>query len=256
MVSLVVNSNSKNIKCANLFFKYFEQFVGYEHFKHCYLFIDKCDVSNIPNNIEIINYSPDDSFQEQISQCLGQVKDDIILYANEDYIFYEPVWWEKIEELESLFNESSFKEYSFIKFVHTDIEQYEKLTDNLFIIDKNSKNNFSQCLSYWRTNDLFDIVKNCPKSEIGEKGVKCGHLEEEAKDICRIFNIKGVCYYNGEKKRGFHHFDSDVYPHICSALVKGEWNVQEYPELKEILHKESIVIPEFPITISLNKRKF
>ena len=37
-----------------------------------------------------------------------------------------------------------------------------------------------------------------------------------------------------------YHFDSLVYPYIATAIVKGKWNFQEYPELKKLLDSYNI----------------
>jgi hypothetical protein len=56
-------------------------------------------------------------------------------------------------------------------------------------------------------------------------------------------NIKGLCHYNNEPKRGENHYDSDVYPYIATALVKGKWIMSEYSfELGSILEKYNIDI--------------
>jgi hypothetical protein len=56
-------------------------------------------------------------------------------------------------------------------------------------------------------------------------------------------NIKGLCHYNNEPKRGENHYDSDVYPYIATALVKGKWNINEYPsELGGLLSINNIDI--------------
>ena len=37
------------------------------------------------------------------------------------------------------------------------------------------------------------------------------------------------------------HHDSSTYPYIATAIVKGMWNVSEYPEeLKEVFNEYSI----------------
>ena len=51
-------------------------------------------------------------------------------------------------------------------------------------------------------------------------------------------NIKGLYYYNNEPKRGSNHYDSELYPYIATALVKGKWNLSEYQkELGDLLEE-------------------
>jgi len=236
MVALTVNTHSSNIPCLNIFFKYMEKYIGHSYFENVYLFIDPCDYT-APEYVTTIEYNPNDCFTYQMGSCLSQVKEDILLYCNEDYIFYEQARLDVANELlEKLINSN----FSFIKFVHTDIEPYKMYAPNLLVIDKTSVNNFSQTLSFWKTQDILNIHRHSPPAGIGLKGNLIGHLEDAAKDVCRHLNTAGLCYYNGEPKRGGAHFDTEVFPHVASALVKGSWNIHEYPELKQILEKENI----------------
>ena len=56
-----------------------------------------------------------------------------------------------------------------------------------------------------------------------------------------MLNIKALFHYNNEPKRGMHHYDSKIYPYIATAVVKGKWNLTDYPqELIKILNKNNI----------------
>jgi hypothetical protein len=53
--------------------------------------------------------------------------------------------------------------------------------------------------------------------------------------------MKGMYHYDNEPKRGSNHFDTNVYPYIATALVKGKWIMSEYDEeLSPILDKNNI----------------
>jgi hypothetical protein len=53
--------------------------------------------------------------------------------------------------------------------------------------------------------------------------------------------IKGLCHYDNEPKRGGNHYDSNVYPYIATALVKGKWIMSEYSnELSKLLTNYNI----------------
>ena len=34
--------------------------------------------------------------------------------------------------------------------------------------------------------------------------------------------------FNKDEKRGKFHYDSSVYPYICTAVIKGKWNEGDY----------------------------
>jgi hypothetical protein len=39
-----------------------------------------------------------------------------------------------------------------------------------------------------------------------------------------------LSHYDNELKRGGNHYDSNVYPYIATALVKGKWIISEYSD--------------------------
>lgn len=235
MSCLVVNSHSSSVECLQLFFESIETYIGERFFDNIYLFINLCDYKP-PPYVSTILYDQHDSFKNQMVRCLSAIPDEILLYCNEDYLLYDYAKRDVLQRLEKKLLDTDF---SFIKLVYSDTEPYQLYEDKLYLIDRTCRNNYSQTMSLWKTADLLEIHQKCPGGEIGTKGMKYGHLEDIAKETCRHLNIKGLCYYNGEPKRGKYHFDSSIIPHMASAVIKGQWNFKEYPELKEILHASS-----------------
>ena len=67
--------------------------------------------------------------------------------------------------------------------------------------------------------------------------------EDSAFSFIRFMNMQGLFCYYGEDKRGLYHYDSKVFPHISTALVKGRWNMSEYPqEMTELIKEYKINI--------------
>lgn len=228
--ALIINSHSSNLECLNIYFFCLEKHIDLNLFENIYLFFDK-NLQNAPSFLKVIVYNEKDCFRDQMIFCLQQVKEKILLYSNEDYLFYEKP---KIEKIHKILNKLENSNFSFIKFVHTNIDSNIEIEKNFYLIDKTCENNFSQALSFWKTSDLLNIHIKCPVSEIGKKGDTSSHLEIEAKTICKQLNISGLCYYNNEPQRGFFHYDSEIFPHVASALNRGEWNTKEYPEINKI----------------------
>ena len=52
-----------------------------------------------------------------------------------------------------------------------------------------------------------------------------------------------MCKVGGEKKRGMYHYDSIVFPYICTAIVKGKWNMNEYQNELDKLFGEYNINP-------------
>ena len=133
-LALTVNSHSSNKECIELYFRYLERYVGEQYFDCIYLFIDDEKGINIPPYVEVVNYDSSLSFTKQMQNCLKQVKEDILLYSNEDYIFYANADLTIANFLVSFLENN--EEWSFTKLVHSDLEKYREFSENFFIIDK------------------------------------------------------------------------------------------------------------------------
>ena len=89
--------------------------------------------------------------------------------------------------------------------------------------------------SIWRTSDYIKLMESVRDNK---------WLENENYNRIMIeLNMKGLYHYDNENKRGGNHYDSNVYPYIATALVRGKWNINEYPnELGNILKNYNIEI--------------
>ena len=241
-LALVINSHSSNQDCLEIFFIQLEKYFDESIFSNVYLFIDKLDEDfALPSYVTVVPYEEQECFTNQMIDCLSSVNEDVILYCNEDYLFYDSPQSETIKLIASKLEDL---ELSYARFVYADIETfttYDEIDNNkLLYIPPTSQCSFSQTLSLWRTSDYLEIHKHGPKASIGIKGETEGHFEVLAKETCRNLDIQGCVIYGGESKRGLFHYDSHIAPHIASAIVKGRWNISESPELLEILSDNKI----------------
>ena len=241
--ALVINSHSSNSDCLSIFFSQLEKYVDIGFFSNVYLLVDDC--KDIPPYVTCIKYDSESCFTDQMISCLSSIEEEIILYANEDYILYGRPDLEFLNQLASLLKD--YNDLSYLRFVYADIEKLATFTEvedkSLLYIPSCSQLCFSQTLSLWKTKDYLSIHEEGPKASIGIRGESEGHFEVLAKPICKDLNIQGAVVFNSiNKKRGIFHYDSESFPHIASALVKGRWNISEYPELEEILTKNKVDI--------------
>ena len=69
-------------------------------------------------------------------------------------------------------------------------------------------------------------------------------LEVDGDLLLKNKAVKALYYYDNDKTRGGHH-DSKIYPHVCSAILKGKWNLSEYSDiLNPIIKKYKIDVNE------------
>jgi len=239
--ALVINSHSTNSDCLEIFFSQLEKYVDVGFFSNIYLLLDDCE--NVPPYVTCIKYDLESCFTDQMTSCLSRIEEEIILYANEDYILYDNPDLEFLSQLASFLKDCN--DLSYLRFVYADIEKLATFTEigdkALLYIPPSSQLCFSQTLSLWKTKDYLNIHREGPKASIGIKGESEGHFEVLVKPICRDLGIQGAVVFNPRnKKRGIFHYESKSFPHVASALIKGRWNVSEYPELEKILAENRI----------------
>jgi hypothetical protein len=185
----------------------------------------------IPKDIMPIIYDNKVSYRNQFLSCIEQIEEQYIIYTSEDYYLYDYVQQEKIEEISEILDVT---EYSFCKFIKGP-ENTTPFKDDLYIIDFQSPNLFAQQASLWDTR-AFESVFRTSNSE----NTRMQH-EPGGGDICRQLGIRGLQHYGGTPLRGVHHHDSNIYPCIATAVVKGQWNLSEYPmEMKSIIDEYNI----------------
>ena len=177
-------------------------------------------VTNLPEDVEPINYDNSESYRNQLLSCLKQIKEEYIIYTSEDYILFNHVDLEAIKNITLTLGQEG---YSFCKFIKGP-EKTTHYRDDLYIIDQNDSNFFAQQASVWKTRDFQKVFETAPP-----ENTRMQH-EPQGSSICRALGLKGLQHYSGTNKRGIHHYDSSIYPCIATAVVKGLWNVSEYPD--------------------------
>lgn len=194
-----------------------------------YVFTDTKE--GIPSDMTPVIYDNDETYRNQFLSCIEQIEEKYIIYTSEDYLLYDYVKQDLIENLTEILDET---DYNFCKLIKGP-EKVQEYKTNLFIIDSKDKNFFAQQASLWTTRDFEKVFSTAPSTN--------GRMEHEPQgsSICRSLGFKGLQYYSGSPKRGSAHYDSEIYPYIATAVVKGQWNLSEYPaEMAEIIKEFKI----------------
>lgn len=219
----VVYTNSKCSDLWEMFIKQNQKHIGWPIF-----FITNQLIPNYPEDSQYL-YNDNDNYSDVWIAALNKINTDYFIYLQEDFILYEDVNLNKINEYTEFLENS---DYSFVRLIKSgDVNQ--KVTDTLFEISPNNVFIFAMQTTIWKTKDYIDILQNVHEHKWLETP---RYMEYMSKN-----NIKGLCHYDNEPKRGGVHYDSNVYPYIATALVKGKWIMSEYElELKEILNTYGI----------------
>ena len=206
--------------CKDVWPVYFGQLE--EHLKG----ISSVAFSNEPpkdfENHKWIKYNDDDLYYTQYLSCLKEVNEDFIIYSQDDFFLYGDV---HSDNLQKYVRELKNSDYSFVRLIRagysTPLNRHVR--EDMYEVNTNTSDAFSMQATLWKKDAIINLY-NHVKSE---KWLEGEHWNEG----CRQLNVKGTFVYNQEEQRGKFHYDSLVFPYVCTGIVKGLWNTNEYPEV-------------------------
>lgn len=178
---------------------------------------------------ELIEHDDSAPYYTQWLDGLKSVKEEYIIYLQDDFFLHTDVDHGKITHARELLETSS---YDFVRLLRcgyqTPLDRHVR--DGYFEVHQDTNDIFSQQATLWKKDrfaQLYDHVKS----------VKW--LEGEHWNVgCREIDITGVFVWRGENQIGKFHFDSVVWPAVSTAINRGQWNMDEMPEVMNRLVKE------------------
>lgn len=212
--------------CYDLWEMFIEQ--NKKHIGWPIFFITNKLIPNYPEDNQYI-YSDTDNYSDVWITVLNKINSEFFIYLQEDFILYDDVKIKKLIEYTDLLKNS---EYSFVRLIKSG-EVNQKISDTLYEIHPSNEFIFAMQTTIWKTKEYIQILENVHEEKWLETDKYKQYMSEN--------KIKGLCHYDNEPKRGGNHWDSNVYPYIATALVKGKWITSEYGhELDIILKKYNI----------------
>lgn len=239
MIPLVINSHSSTMDVWDMFFNSIEKY--FPEVNKIYMCTNTTNYK-FSDKVVQLNYDKYDNYRDQFYYCISQVQEEFCLYMNEDYILYGRVLADQLEQIIEIMKEN--QDVSFVRMMRgpeeiSDRTRYQDW-NYLYQLDNSDQNFYSMTATIWRTKDKEKIYELSQPMGIADRGV-LPMFEPNAHKVCKQLNMKGLVYYSGDNKRGMYHYDSTIFPHIASALVKGRWNLREYSkELYPILQEYNI----------------
>ena len=190
--------------------------------------------STFRDDYQSIKYDDSKDYRHRILSCLDRLNDnDIVLFCHEDMFLYDQPNYSLIKYFTSLILNDKC---DLIKLVRA-FENLEKSNLHEKLFKNPDKQLFSIQPSLTKVKTLKYIYNTVPGNNIWE--FEANTTKEYLK------NLVSLCSYdiNIDKKRGKFHYDSSVYPYICTAVIKGKWNFKEYKkELYEIFYNKKFNI--------------
>jgi len=227
----VVYSNSNCIDIWNMFISQEEQYSSIP-------LRAICNVSDFPiESDKLFLYNDADDYYEVWTKALLKFDSKYFIYLQEDFVLYDKINDKKIDEYVNFLEEN--EKYSFVRLMKAGVNLSDKLiSDKLYEIEPTNPTIFGMQATIWRTSDYIKLMWSVQEKKWLET--------EKYKEAMMKLGMYGLYHYDGEKKRGGSHWDSNVYPCIATAIVRGKWNMREYSEYLQPLAKK--------YNIDLNKR--
>ena len=200
--------------------------------------------SSFRKDYQIIKYDDKYTYKDRILSCLDQVDDqEIVIFCHEDMFLYKKPDFITINQYIDLIKN---EKCSLIKLIRA-FENLEKSNLHEKLLINPDKQLFSIQPTLIKIKTLKYIYKTVPGNNIWEFEANTSRKY--------LNNLISLCSFdvNFDKKRGKFHFDSSIYPYVCTAVIKGKWNFKEYKkELYEIFYNKKFNI----FSYYLSKIKF
>ena len=199
---------------------------------------DKICMSNSNSSFRddylVIKYNDKLTYKNRVLSCLNDIDDnEIVLFCHEDMFLYNKPNFEIIDEYIDLVKNDNCE---LIKLIRA-FENLDKSNLHKKLFKNPDKQLFSIQPTIIKIKTLKHIYKTVPGDNIWE--FEANTSKKYLKDLISL------CSFDPDldKKRGKFHYDSSVYPYICTAVIKGKWNFKEYKkELFEIFYNKKFNI--------------
>ena len=200
--------------------------------------------SSFRDDYLVIKYNDELTYKNRVLSCLNDIDDnEIVLFCHEDMFLYKKPNFEIINEYINLIKNDNCE---LIKLIRA-FENLDKSNLHEKLFKNPDKQLFSIQPTIIKVKTLKHIYKTVPGDNIWE--FEANTSKKYLKDMISLCSFD----INEDKKRGKFHYDSSVYPYICTAVIKGKWNFKEYKkELFEIFYNKKFNI----FSYYLSKIKF
>jgi hypothetical protein len=198
-----------------------------------YAFSDKDskDMWNYEDH-QLITYVEEEPYWKQYTGCLESVQENFVIYSQEDFILFSKIDYESILRYRDFLSSTN---YDYVRLIRcgyqTPLNRHVK--DDIYEVHMNTSDAFSMQATLWKKasiKKLYEYVKS-------QKWLESESWNNGAREI----GIKGTLTYNNEPKIGAFHYDSKVYPYVCTAINRGQWNIDQYPTvMKELFEKYDV----------------
>ena len=181
-----------------------------------------------------IKYNDKNTYKDRILSCLDKLNEnEVVLFLHEDMFLYNIPKYDILNQFNDLIQNNKCHSIKLIR-AFENLDKSE-LHDNLLINPSNQL--FSIQPTILKISTLKNILTKVPGNNIWE-------FEANTSDKY-LNNFLSLCAFDKDLdlKRGKFHYNSSIFPYICTAVIKGKWNYKEYKkELFEIFYNKKFNI--------------
>jgi hypothetical protein len=248
MINDVALITYTNEKCHDILRIHAGQIEKFANKFNSYVFSNKLPESNILNQEKhkVFIYDNSDPYYKHWVNCLENIKEKYIIYLQEDFLLYDNVDYDRILECKKFLEETDFSFTRFGKFelrlgIHRSefkIKNYPdiKLGNDIYDAYCHDKDCYAFMMqaSIWKKQDFLDLY-NKVKADIW-------HESPVWNAGMRAINMKGSFHHvNSLPQLGKWHWESKVWPHICTAVGYGKWSITHHDHrLTDILRQYNV----------------
>ena len=192
------------------------------------IFVNKTN-KDIPSDYKVIIYDESYTYQNRVNSCLDKLNpEDIIIFHHEDMFLYDKPKIDTLIQFTDLIKTNSEILIKLIKAGHCKIKH--SIHDKLYCNPKELNFSIQPTLC------KVSLLKKIYSTNTG--GTIWQFEQNAANNLNTLYSF--YCYDN-EPLRGSMHYDSNIYPYIATAIVKGHWNINEYEnELNNLFNEYKI----------------
>lgn len=188
--------------------------------KHAYLTNKEFPTTT---NSSFYVYDENDPYPLRWLQVLQKLDCEYIFLDHEDMFLYKNCDDEVLIDAINVFLREGGE---YLRLIKSDQSNYfaHKTCEGLYQLKMSSKWIFSIQPSIWKRESLIKVLRCNPDVDVWQ-------LEVKSQKSMKKFHIQSYFAHRNGAKRGLHHYDSEIYPYIATAIGKGKWNLTEYGEM-------------------------
>ena len=222
--TILIYTHTDMVDVWPIFFGQFEQYV--RDFE-VYVCLNRFHES-IPEEYEQIIYDDNKSYTDRLFEVLSKIQSEFLLFMHEDMVLIDTP---KFGLLEKYLSHITGNKADSIKLIYVKSENETIGPDETLICNKYSRFSIQPTIISKKY-----LIELC--SKFGNRNIW------DFEVLVPTLNRDFMSYLGTEKKRGIYHYDSKVWPYIATAIVKGKWNVSEYPEELSMMFEKYNVDPK------------